>query len=146
MPSPSNYPDCPTSNLRNASAFSGAPFVYSRKAVASGAIGSALVLAAAAGFAGSVAGLALLRPFVEGLGLEGPAADYAVTYLRPMFALLTFRVIEVGGVACLVGAGDTRTGLFVRGGVAVVNLPLGWALFHAIGFQGIALGTAITYE
>ena len=43
-----------------------------------------------------------------------------------MFALLAFRVIEVGGVACLVGAGDTRTGLWVQGGVAVANVPLAW--------------------
>jgi Na+-driven multidrug efflux pump len=35
--------------------------------------------------------------------------------------------------------------LFIRGGVAVVNLPLAWALFHAVGFQGIALGTAISH-
>ena len=65
-----------------------------------------------------------LRGFVETVGLEGEAATNAVDYLRPMFALLVFRVIEVGGVASLIGAGDTRTGLWVQGGVAVTNLPL----------------------
>jgi putative MATE family efflux protein len=85
------------------------------------------------------------------MGLVGEAADYAVRYLRPMLGLLTFRVIEMGGVACLVGAGDTRTGLWVQGGVAVVNVLLAWTLcrgvgpFPGLGFEGVPLGTAISY-
>jgi len=53
-------------------------------------------------------------------------------------------------MACLVGAGDTRTGFWVLGGVALVNLPLAWSLFHgwgpfpALGFEGIAIGTAVS--
>lgn len=107
----------------------------------------ALLLAAVVGCVGSVAGLVLLRPFVELLGLSGPAADYAVAYLRPMFALLTFRVVEVAGVACLVGAGDTRIGLFVQGGIAVLNVALSWLLSRTfgLGFVGVPWGTAISY-
>src|SRR5439155_9678461 len=58
---------------------------------------------------------------------------------------------EVAGVACLVGAGDTRTGLFVQGGVAVTNVALAWSLcrgvgpFPGLGFEGVPLGTAISY-
>ena len=76
-----------------------------------------------------------------------------------MFALLAFRVIEVGGVASLVGAGDTRTGLSVQGGVAVTNVPLAWILcrglpamplvgfagWDGLGFIGVPLGTSICY-
>jgi putative MATE family efflux protein len=123
------------------------------------AAGQALVLAAIVGIVGSIAGLAFLSQSVRWMGLESEAAGYAVDYLRPMFALLAFRVIEVGGVASLVGAGDTRTGLWVQGGVAVTNVPLAWTLCRGLpaipaigfagwdgfGFVGVALGTAICY-
>src|SRR5262249_46719844 len=72
-------------------------------------------------------------------------------YLRPLFVLLVFQVVESAGIACLAGAGDTRTGLWVLGGVAVVNVPLAWAFFYGVGplpglgFPGIALGTALSH-
>jgi putative MATE family efflux protein len=123
------------------------------------AAGQTIVLAGIVGVAGSIVGLAFLPQFVEMVGLDGAAAVYATEYLRPMFALLAFRVIEVGGVASLVGAGDTRTGLWVQGGVAVTNLPLAWTLcrglpavpalgfagWEGLGFVGVPLGTAICY-
>src|SRR5262249_32862785 len=86
------------------------------------------------------------------LQLRGDAAEFAASYLRPLFLLLVFQVIEAAGIACLVGAGDTRTGPWVLGTVAVINVPLAWALFHgfgpfpALGFQGISLGTALSYR
>ena len=49
--------------------------------------------------------------------------------------LLTFQIVEAAGIACLVGAGDTRSGLWVRLVVAVVNLPL--AVATAIGAAGV---------
>ncbi len=106
-----------------------------------------LLLGVAVGVVGGVAGLLLLRPFVELLGLSGPSADFATTYLRPMLALLPFRVVEVAGVACLVGAGDTRTGLVVQGGIAVLNIALAWTLSRTLGlgFVGVPLGTGLSY-
>jgi putative MATE family efflux protein len=109
------------------------------------ATNQSITLAACFGLSGTVVGLLGVESLVRLLGLTGDAAGFAASYLRPVFALLAFQVIEQAGIACLVGAGDTRTGLFIRGGVAVVNLPLAWGLFHAIGFQGIALGTAISH-
>jgi putative MATE family efflux protein len=109
------------------------------------ATSQSITLAIAFGLIGSVAGLLSVGEVVRLLGLKGDAALFAADYLRPIYALLVFQVIESAGIACLVGAGDTRIGLFVRGGVAVVNLPLAWALFHGIGFQGIALGTALSH-
>ena len=50
-----------------------------------------------------------------------------------LFALLVFQTIEVAGIACLVGAGDTRTGLWVMIGVAVVNVPLAWGFGRGLG-------------
>lgn len=92
-----------------------------------------------------------LRWLVQVLQLRGEAAEFAWAYLVPLFALLVFQVVETAGIACLIGAGDTRTGLWVAAGVAVVNLPLAWSLclgigpFPSLGFVGISLGTALSH-
>src|SRR5437588_10124248 len=110
-----------------------------------------LLLAIVFGLLGSVAGLAGIDGIVWLLQLRGEAAEYAASYLRPLFGLLVFQVIEAAGIACLVGAGDTRTGPWVLGTVAVINVPLAWGLFHGVGpipplgFQGISLATALSY-
>jgi putative MATE family efflux protein len=110
----------------------------------------AILLATALGLLGTVVGLLGLPWLIRLLQLHGPAGDFAVAYLRPLFALLVFQMVEAAGIACLAGAGDTRTGLFVRAGVAVINLPLAWGIFHGVGpvpgmgFMGIALGTAVS--
>ncbi len=88
---------------------------------------------------------------VDLLQLRGEAATYAVAYLMPLFGLLVFQTIEVAGIACLVGAGDTRTGLWVTTGVAILNVPLAWCFgwgigpFPNLGFVGIAVGTALSH-
>ena len=62
-----------------------------------------------------------------------------------------FQVLEAAGVACLIGAGDTRTGPLVSACVAGLNVPFSWTLFHGygpipqLGFAGIAYGTAISH-
>jgi putative MATE family efflux protein len=109
-----------------------------------------MVLAVILGLVGTVAGLVGLEGLLNLLQMRGIAATVAADYLRPLLILLVFQVIELAGIACLAGAGDTRMGLFVLGGVAVINLPVAWALFlglgpvPALGFPGIALGTALS--
>jgi putative MATE family efflux protein len=111
----------------------------------------AILLGAVIGLGGSILAVLNIESFIRLLGLTGPSASYAATYLRPMFLLLMFRVVEMAGVACLIGAGDTRTGLWLQGGVAALNVPLGWTLcrglgpFHGLGFVGVPLGTALSY-
>ncbi len=110
-----------------------------------------ILLAIAFGLAGTIVGLAGLEGFVSLLQLQGDARVFAAEYLRPLILLLVFQVVESAGIACLVGAGDTRTGFWVLGSVAVLNLPLAWGLFLGWGplpelrFVGIALGTAISH-
>ncbi len=121
------------------------------RAAAVHATNQSILLAAVLGLAGTAGGLAGLEGLVALLQLHGPAGEFAVAYLRPLFCLLAFQVIESAGIACLVGAGDTRTGLYVMSGVAVVNLPLAWALclgwgpLPRLGFVGIAVGTALSH-
>ncbi|MCS7046450.1 MAG: MATE family efflux transporter [Gemmataceae bacterium] len=101
--------------------------------------------ATAAAFAGGVPAMVAL------LQQRGAAAEYTAAYLYPLFGLLVCQMVESAGVACLVGAGDTRTGLWVFAGVAAVNVPLAWGLcrglwgFPELGFRGIAWGTALAH-
>jgi putative MATE family efflux protein len=110
-----------------------------------------LLLALLFGLGGSGVGLVVLGELVRLLQLQGESARLAVDYLQPLLTLLTFQVVQAAGVACLVGAGDTRTGLAVTAGVAFVNLPISWLLawgwgpVPAAGFVGIARGTALSF-
>lgn len=110
-----------------------------------------IVLALILGLLGSGAALAGLPAMLRLLELHGAAAELAAAYFKPLFVLLVFQVIEAAGIACLVGAGDTRTGLVVLGCVAAINALLAWLFFHglgpvpALGFAGIALGTALSH-
>jgi putative MATE family efflux protein len=103
------------------------------------------MLASAVGLGGGIAWL------IRFLQLQGSAAVFASDFLQPLFFMLTFQVVEAAGIACLVGAGDTRTGLFVMAGVAVLNLPLAWSFcyglgpFPQLGLVGIAIGTALSH-
>jgi putative MATE family efflux protein len=115
------------------------------------ATGQSLLLAVLLGLLGTLGGLFGLESLVRTLQLQEDAAVLAVAYLRPIFSLLVFQVVEAACIACLVGAGDTRMGLYIRGGVALLNLPLAWGLFQGwgplpeLGFTGITLGTAISH-
>lgn len=109
------------------------------------------LLAVVLGLSATLGSIWFLRGFVELLQLEGEAAGFAAAYLQPLIGLLVFQLVESAGIACLVGAGDTRTGFSVLGGVALLNLPLAWGLFLGVGplprlgFVGIALGTALSH-
>jgi putative MATE family efflux protein len=115
------------------------------------ATNQSLVLAVLLGLVGSTVGLTFIRPLIALLQLQGEAAELAVAYLRPQLLLLTFQVVETAAVACLAGAGDTRTGFFVLGGVALINLPLSWGFclglgpLPELGFVGISVGTALSH-
>ena len=114
------------------------------------ATNQSIVLAVFLGLVGSAVGFLGLDRLVELLQLHGEAADFAKIYLRPFLWLLVFQVIEMAGIGCLVGVGDTRPCLWVLGTVAVINLPLAWGLAQGfgpvprLGFQGVAVGTAIS--
>lgn len=114
------------------------------------AANQSILLAVGFGLLGTLLGILVLKGAIELLQLRGQAADFAISYLQPLLGLLVFQVVQAAGNACLVGAGDTRTGMFVLGSVAILNIPLAWLFFHGLGpipklgFQGIAWGTALS--
>ena len=97
--------------------------------------------------------MALVLPNVHFLvlkmNLEGNAAAAAAMYLRYEFILLPAIMIEQVGIACLRGAGDTRTGLVVMTIVNIINAVLSYALLvgfgplPVFGWQGLLIGTAV---
>ena len=115
------------------------------------ATGQAVVLAVTFGLIGTVAGLTGLPHLIAALQLTGDTGRYCTEFLTPLAALLAFQITESACVACLAGAGDTRTGLKVLGLVAVLNVPFAWMLCFGIGpwgglgFVGIALGTGLSH-
>ncbi len=111
-----------------------------------------LLLAILFGTAGMLWGICGGIPLLVALLQQhGDAAEYAIGFLQPLFLMFIFQMIETAGIACLVGVGDTRTGLWVLGGVAVLNVPLAWGFCRglaglpALGFVGIAVGTALSH-
>lgn len=110
------------------------------------ATGQALLLALAFGVLGTVISwCGGLWALVWALSLSPDGAGFAVEYLWPLAGLLPFYMIEVGGVACLIGAGDTRTGLKVLATAALLNVPLAYGLSQHLGFVGIAWGTGLSH-
>ena len=115
------------------------------------ATGQSVLLAVVLGLVGSAAGLLGLPALIETLRLQGEAARVCEQFLTPLAILLAFQVTESACAACLAGAGDTKTGLKVLGLVAVLNVPLAWALCFGVGplrgfgFVGIAYGTGLSH-
>ncbi len=120
-------------------------------ALAKHATGQSVLLAVVFGLVGAGAGLLWLPALIDALRLKGDAARVCAEFLTPLAALLAFQIVESACAACLAGAGDTKTGLKVLGGVAVLNVPLAWGLcygvgpFAGFGFVGIALGTGLSH-
>ncbi len=120
-------------------------------ALANRATAQTVWLALAFGLLASLAAVISL-PFLLPLLNLGPVpADIAGRYLLPLAVAFPLQLLMTGGVACLIGAGDTRTGLWVLAGVTAVNVPVAWACSHGgdpnipDSFTGIAVGTAWSY-
>jgi len=115
------------------------------------ATGQAILLGITFGLIGSISGVLGLRSLVAALQLHGDAAEYAAQFLMPLAVMLVFQITESACIACLSGAGDTRTGLKVLGMVAILNIPLAWMLcfgvgpWAGLGFAGISLGTGLSH-
>ncbi len=119
--------------------------------LANRAAAQAMLLAVGFGLLGTLVALLGLPALMNGIQLQGGSPDIAVRYLTPLMLALTIQMVQTGGIACLIGAGDTKIGLWVLAGVAAVNVPAAWLLSgggepgKGFGFTGIALGTALSH-
>lgn len=108
----------------------------------------AMVLALLVGTVTAAAGAVFSPSIARLMNLSGTSASAAVLYLRIVLAILPLLACTTVGIACLRGAGDTRTGMWIMILVNTVNVALSWSFvrgfgpFPRIGFPGIALGTA----
>ncbi len=87
--------------------------------------------------------------FVHWMQLEAEAANLAGNYLRTIALVIPLIMVEQIAAACLRGAGDTVSGFLAKSVVNVVNvfvsasLVTGWGPFPKLGWQGVAIGTAV---
>ena len=111
----------------------------------------ALLIGAAMALAGMVFWAAAGHWAVRLFRLDGPAAEHALTYIHCVLPVIPLIMIQAVGIACLRGAGDMVAGLTAMAIVNLVNITVSWTLvlglgpFPALGWKGIALGTASGY-
>lgn len=90
-----------------------------------------------------------LPVIVQAVELEGRSASSAVTYLSVVLSVAPLMAARTVGIACLRGAGDTRSGMWVMLLVNAINVTMSWLLvvgpgpIPALGVAGIAGGTAL---
>lgn len=89
--------------------------------------------------------------FIRLTQLKPDAAPLAIEYLRIITPVIPAIMLQVVGIACLRGAGDTFSGFVVMAIVNVVNIAVGASLvlgigpFPELGWRGLAIGTACGY-
>ncbi|MFV9506094.1 MAG: MATE family efflux transporter [Oscillochloridaceae bacterium umkhey_bin13] len=112
-------------------------------------IRQAMLLAVIVGVAATSFGLLLADPFMLLVGAPAATRELGAVYIQ--INALTFlpTVVLLVTLACLRGAGDTRTPLLVMLGVNAVNIFVTWLLVNgqwgwpALGVQGAAIGTTL---
>lgn len=120
-------------------------------AMANRATAQTVWLALAFGVLAAVVAVLAFPALLPLLNLADGPAEIAGRYLLPLALVFPLQLLMTGGVACLIGAGDTRTGLWVLTGVTAVNVPVAWACSQGgnpnipDSFTGIAVGTAYSY-
>jgi putative MATE family efflux protein len=93
--------------------------------------------------------LLLARPFLQALGAPPDVLPRSEEYLHVIATGLVPAALLFVGMACMRGAGDTRTPLLVMLGVNTANVLVTWLLvsghlgFPALGVVGAAIGTAL---
>lgn len=87
--------------------------------------------------------------FVHAMQLQGDAAFLANRYLWILVPIVPAIMVEQVGIACLRGAGDTVSGFVVKAIVVAINivvstvLVIGWGPLPPLGWDGLAIGTAV---
>jgi multidrug resistance protein, MATE family len=116
--------------------------------LANSVLRQSVLVALLVGLSCTALGTLLARPAVLLLGAQAEVVDLSTTYLTTVAATLGFATLLYLGNACLRGAGDTRTPLYVMVVVNVINIVVAWTLINGsfglprLGVWGSALGAA----
>ena len=87
--------------------------------------------------------------FVSAMQLKGESLELGKQYFSILLPVFPLIMVSQVSAACLRGAGDTFSGFCAKAIVVLVNvgastaLVTGFAFFPKLGWQGIALGTAL---
>ncbi len=109
--------------------------------------GQAIGLAVLVGLASGLIGLLTAATLLEALNLQGQSLDAAIGYWSLILLAAPALAVLQSGIACLRGAGDTRTGFRIMVLVNLINVPVSWALaiglagLPRLGLLGVACGT-----
>jgi putative MATE family efflux protein len=101
------------------------------------------------GLAATALGLSLAQPALTLLGAQDEVIGLGTSYLQVVASIFFFSTLMFIGNACLRGAGDTRTPLFVMLVVNVLNTVVAWTAINGpfglpqLGVVGSALGAAV---
>lgn len=107
-----------------------------------------MLLGVLIGLLTTVLGVSLARPLLILLGAEPDVALMGSAYLRVVASTFLFSTLTFLGNACLRGAGDTRTPMYIMAVVNVVNIVVAWVAINGpfglpkLGVVGSALGAA----
>lgn len=108
------------------------------------------ILGAIAGLIASVGAYFLARPFLVLLGATPEMLPLGEAFLHISTLSFCPAALLFVGTACLRGAGDTRTPLYVMLGVNVLNMGISWLLINGnagmpvLGVVGAATGAAVS--
>lgn len=108
----------------------------------------AFLIGAALAVAMTAAGLFLGESLLRSMQLHGESVEHAARFLRFLVPIMPFMMLELVGISCLRGAGDTVTGLITMVLVNVVGISTSWMLMLGtgplpeLGWDGVAIGTA----
>ena len=91
------------------------------------------------------------RELIDIMQLPPAATDAGAQYFKIIIPVFPFAIMHMIGNACLRGAGDIMSGFVTMLIVNIINvlcslcLVTGWGPFPELGWEGIAIGTAIGY-
>lgn len=92
------------------------------------------------------------QQFLAAMQLRGEAAEYASEYFHIAIWSIPLIMFSIVGASCLRGAGDMVTGFLVKLVVVITNILIsfslvtGWGPMPHVGWQGLAIGTAIGHS
>lgn len=114
------------------------------RSMANDVLGQSMTLAIIIGIAAGVV-MAIAAPFIgRPVGLDPVAARLMAQYLWPIAASMPAMVVTNVGIACLRGAGESRSPLWIMMVANIVNLPLN-VLLSGVALHFTVMGTEVNW-